>query len=221
MTPEGNPGEPTAVEVVLDLDGPILDVAARHFAVYRDIAAELGFRALPFDAYWDGKRAPLGARHILESTAAAPFYTAFSQRWLQEIELDAYLKMDTVQPGAIESLERWASRGHRLILATMRQDARALARQLESLDLTRRFRAVVVCDRRTGGAGKAQSVATIVGKPPPLSYWIGDTEIDIVAARERGSVAWAVSCGLRSAQFLNAQSPDRLSATLAAIELDT
>jgi len=206
------------MEVIVDLDGPILDVAVRHYAVYCGIADDLAFATLSFDEYWEKKREPLGAARILESTGARALYDAFAERWLQQIELDAYLSMDALQPGATETLDRWRARGYRLVLATMRQDPDALARQLAGLDLDRRFETVVVCDRLTGGAGKAASVAAAAGAAETASCWIGDTEVDIEAARERGSTAWALSCGLRAAPYLAARNPDRLCEYLSDVE---
>ena len=206
------------LEIVVDLDGPILDVAERHFKVYSEIAAELGCARLPFETYWAQKRVPLGAKRILELTAAAPAYEAFAQRWLQEIERDVYLDIDTLQPGALTTLDRWNDSGHTIVLATMRQDGAALERQLRALGLRSRFHAVVVCDRLGGAIGKAESVAGVVGVAPANSCWIGDTEVDVTAARRRGSVAWALSCGLRAATFLAAQHPDHLSEHLRDVD---
>jgi phosphoglycolate phosphatase-like HAD superfamily hydrolase len=206
-------------EIIVDLDGPILDVAERHFKVYCDIAAELGCALLPFETYWSQKRVPLGAKRILELTARPAPYEAFAKRWLQEIERDVYLDIDTLQPGALTTLERWNDSGHRVVLATMRQNAVALERQLLALGLESKFHAVVVCDRLEGAIGKAESVARVVGEVTKASYWIGDTEVDVAAARRRGSIAWALSCGLRAAAFLAAQHPDHLSEYLANVDL--
>ncbi len=206
-------------EIVVDLDGPILDVAERHYKVYCDIAAELGSAHLPFETYWSRKRVPLGAKRILELTSSAAQYEAFARRWLQEIERDVYLDSDTLQPGALATLGRWNDAGHTIVLATMRQDAEALERQLLALGLESMFHTVVVCDRLEGAIGKAESVAGAVGKAPEISYWIGDTEIDVAAARRRGSIAWALSCGLRAAPFLLSHNPDHLSEYLADVDL--
>jgi phosphoglycolate phosphatase-like HAD superfamily hydrolase len=209
----------TSAEIVVDLDGPILDVARRHFKVYSDIATELGCARLSFEAYWAQKRLPLGLKRILELTVPRPPYEAFTHRWLQEIERDIYLDIDTLQPGALRTLDRWNDSGHKVVLATMRQDAEALDRQLLALGLRSRFRAVVVCDRLAGAIGKAESVAVAIGDAPADSYWIGDTEVDVTAARRRGSIAWALSCGLRAAAFLKTQRPDHLSEYLADVDL--
>jgi phosphoglycolate phosphatase len=207
-------------EIVLDLDGPILDVSARHCAVYAAIARELGFEPLSNHGYWEAKRVPLGAKRILERTGAGSHYDVFARRWLHDIELDRFLAIDALQPDAVPSLERWSGSGYRMILATMRQDAGALARQLAALDIARYFDEIVVCDRRAGATGKAGSVAARTGSAPDVAYWIGDTEIDVLAARERGSIAWAVSCGLRDEAFLRAQHPDRLVASLSHVVLE-
>jgi phosphoglycolate phosphatase-like HAD superfamily hydrolase len=47
------------------------------------------------------------------------------------------------------------------------------------------------------------------------AVWIGDTEVDLCAARFLGCPAWMVTCGIRSAEFLQALRPDRLAASLA------
>jgi phosphoglycolate phosphatase-like HAD superfamily hydrolase len=47
--------------------------------------------------------------------------------------------------------------------------------------------------------------------------WIGDTEVDVIAARIVGSRSVAVSCGIRSRSLLTTLNPDLVVPRLSAI----
>jgi phosphoglycolate phosphatase-like HAD superfamily hydrolase len=54
---------------------------------------------------------------------------------------------------------------------------------------------------------------------PNQCLWIGDTEVDIEAARTFGCQSWAVTCGLRNETYLSTFAPDFLSTDLTTIDL--
>jgi phosphoglycolate phosphatase len=203
---------------VVDLDGPILDPSEHHYACYRGILTDQGYGSLPKDRYWRLKRAGAGTEAILACSgcqAAEPFRAAF----VEQIERSEFLALDRIQPGAPETLARWRSEGRRVILATLRREREALFSQLERTGLAGLFDAVVQSDQRNGATGKAALAWHAGARRPGSCLWIGDAEIDIAAARVLGSRIWAVTCGLRSAQFLAGLAPDFIGPSLATVDL--
>jgi phosphoglycolate phosphatase len=204
--------------LILDLDGPLLETSVRHHACYAEILGGLGFEALELDAYWTLKRrkAPLAVQ--LSATGAAQVEAEFRQRWTAQIEREDVLALDTVQPGAARVIEQWASEGFRLVLVTLRQHADRALEQLRNVGLHGYWESILVCSHEAGVLSKVNAVRAhrpfILGD---TSLWIGDSEIDVQAARVFGCQVCAVECGVRSRAFLKSESPDRIVADLNEI----
>jgi phosphoglycolate phosphatase len=206
--------------VILDLDGPLLDGRYRHHACYGRILREHGYTPLGPDEYWEMKRQQRDRRAQLAASGAGAIYDVFLRRWLETIETPPLLALDRLQEGALDKLAGWQGQGVRLVLATQRHDAGSLRGQLTDFGLAPYFRHVVVCDHAEGGAGKARRVREVLGERPGESrLWVGDTEVDVEAARALGCPVWAVSCGLRTAAYLRSLAPHYLSESLSDVEL--
>jgi phosphoglycolate phosphatase len=202
--------------VVLDLDGPVLDGRERHYTCYREILEEHGHVCLPPERYWALKRDRAGPGVQLAASGAETLEPVFRSEWLARIESPRLLALDRVQPGASRKLEAWKRRGLRAVLATQRRERDALRDQLERLCLTGAFDSVVVCETSDKAAAVRRACPELDAS---TCVWIGDTEVDIDAARALGCPAWVVTCGLRSEAFLAARGPSRVFEDLAAIDL--
>ncbi|QEE25648.1 HAD family hydrolase [Rhodanobacter glycinis] len=203
--------------VVLDLDGPLLDGVLRHYQCYSDILAEHGFVAIPMDQYWEMKRARVDRNKLLALSGATEFYDTFLAHWLQRIESRDYLALDRVQDGAVETLTRWKGLGMRLLLATMRNNTQNLEWQLEQHGLITLLDRVVTVGSSHAGAAKATHVRPLLlNSRAGETIWVGDTEVDIYAARELEVDVCALTCGLRTREYLASLSPDLLEPSLVA-----
>jgi phosphoglycolate phosphatase-like HAD superfamily hydrolase len=206
--------------VIMDLDGPVLDGRHRHYACYRDILTERGRTALDEDRYWDMKRNRVDRRQQLAATGAEHLYDEFLAAWLSRIESERYLALDRVQPGVVAKLDEWRRDGIRLVLVTMRHNRDALLRQLDGLALRSLFDAILSVGPTDPDVAKAAAVQPYLGMDSAgPTLWIGDTEVDIRAARRVGAIACAVACGLRTSEYLASLSPDVLANDVAAISL--
>jgi phosphoglycolate phosphatase len=206
--------------LVLDLDGPILEGRERHYAVYSSILRDHGFEPLPPDEYWDLKRDRHDRREQLARSGAESIYDRFLAEWLERIEHPASLRLDGVQPGAAARLAEWKEDGRRILLATLRQHPENVRTQLNELGLAGYFEGIAVADYRLGSAGKVELLRRVAGAlDPATTLWIGDTEVDVSAARSLGCPVCAVSSGLRTAEFLKSLAPDFLHDRLADVEL--
>lgn len=205
--------------VILDLDGPILDGKYRHYACYSQILAMHGYTPIALEEYWQHKRNRVSRKALLALSNAEELYDIFLEQWLDKIEHEDFLSLDTLQPGAREHLAAWKNQGYRLILATMRRNSANLQRQLDGLNLSPLFSDIVVCKHGEGGIGKAKRVLQIEGNLSSKScLWIGDTEADIHAARFLQIRVVALTCGLRTESFLRSLHPDALFSNLPSVD---
>lgn len=203
--------------IVVDLDGPILDTRHRHHACYAHILGGGGCGTLDIDTYWRLKRRRVGIGELLASNGCTIPPAAFERRWLRLIEQPRFLALDILQRGALEKLRHWNRQGFHLILTSMRQHPTAARQQLRKLGISELFATMTFSLPAGGPEGKAASVISAVRPDSVVKVWIGDTEVDIVAARIAGFQSVAVSCGIRSRALLASADPDLLVPRLAAI----
>ncbi len=201
--------------IVFDLDGPLLDGKHRHYRCYADILKEQEFIPVDIDSYWLMKKARIDRHKLLERSSADTIYNFFLQEWLDRIETRPYLQLDFLQPGVLEILTSLQKSGIRLILATMRNNKDALLWQLESLKLKSFFSEIIIIGSLGENKNKAADVAKIIENHDyNKTLWIGDTEVDIYSARELGVKICALSCGLRTKEYLLGLQPDYLHVDL-------
>jgi phosphoglycolate phosphatase len=200
--------------VIIDLDGPILEGKFRHYQCYSDILIRNGFLPMPMEEYWEMKRNRIDRHTQLSNSGADKIYHIFSKSWVEMIEKKNYLSLDRLQPGAVENLQSLRFSGIRIILITMRNNKDNLKWQLKFLDLLPLFDQVIAVG--TAGADrKANAVRSYIDKIPKEScLWIGDTEADINAARLIEVKVCAVSCGVRTHDYLTKLNPDFLVSDL-------
>ena len=200
--------------IVVDLDGTILDGRERHHACYRRILESFGAEPLALARYWELKRSRCNRRTVLGMSGVEDRYSEFMTQWLATIESAEMLALDRVHPGALEALGQLRANGHRLALVTSRQHEGELFDQLAALGLRSSFDHVVVAVGAETGVKKAAAY-TDSGLPAACSAWIGDTEVDIEAARVLGAPSFAVCNGLRTRDYLASLGPAFVDEDLA------
>jgi phosphoglycolate phosphatase-like HAD superfamily hydrolase len=202
-------------DVLLDLDGPVLDVSLRHHRSYEGVLAALGREALPLHAYWALKRegASLGAQ--LTATGSEDLEERFRSDWLAAIERPELLALDRVQTGALAALAELRRRGRRVVLLTARRDRAALGRQLSRLRLSSLVAGVAAVRPGEDIVRAKVEGAQAEGARPGHGLVVGDTEVDVEVGRLLGLRTVAVACGQRNRARLAAQTPDELHGDLA------
>lgn len=203
--------------VILDLDGPLLDGTERHYYCYSDILKAHGFLPVSMALYWQMKRNREGRLKLLALSNADSFYDVFLNSWIHKIETKEYLALDKLQSKVINILEEWKYNGVRLLLVTMRNNSLNLKWQLDSLGLSHFFDEVVAIGNQRKGVSKASEIRPmLIDMDLNHTIWIGDTEVDISAAREIGVKVCALTCGLRNEEYLSSLSPDILESDLTS-----
>jgi phosphoglycolate phosphatase-like HAD superfamily hydrolase len=207
--------------VYCDLDGPLLDTQLRQFRCYEEILHTLGFAAMDCNRYWTMKRDRRALHEQLAVTGAEPAGAEFRTRWLERIESPDLLALDSVHAGAAERLESWRRRGIRIVVVSLRQNREGALQQLETLALAPLIDLTLIVPHARGASGKAAAVRESVADfDPRQSLWIGDTEVDVAAARDAGCAMWGVGCGIRTVEYLSAMGADRVSQTLVEVDVD-
>jgi phosphoglycolate phosphatase len=195
--------------LILDLDGPVLDGRMRHYQCYQEILTQHGYEPMPSEQYWNMKRQRKDRHAQLAISGADEIYDQFLSLWLERIEQKEYLMLDRVQPGAVEAMKDWQTRGLNINLVTMRNHSDNLLWQLEQLGILSLFNAVRAVGTSSGSAGKASAARTLIGQSDVKSVlWIGDTEADIEAAHLLGIRICLIENGLRVPDYLASLKPD-------------
>ena len=203
----------------LDLDGPILDVALRHYRVYHAGVTRLGGQPISAPDFWAAKRRRVPDREILiqSGLTAVDDYNSLK---LDLIEAPSYLAHDCLQPDTMATLEK-IGRHYHLVLVTLRHSSISLQQHLAGLGLTPHFGHVLSASSDSGSGWKTK-VALVhqAGLAAgPGDFFVGDTETDIRAGRALGIITVAVCNGIREEGLLRAEQPDWIIPTLADLPL--
>ncbi len=196
--------------LLLDLDGPLLDVSERYYRVYKKIIEKIGGRPLNKKTYWGRKRKKSGLAEILEASAVSKNKCSFFRKeWLAYIEKRPYLCYDRVWPHTRGMLDKLRRR-HRIILITMRRSPLNLNWQLRRLNLDGYFDSVLCRGNNQGGWRVKYDLVRTSGLRYPGSFLIGDTEIDILAGKKLGVKTIALLCGIRNKDILKDYKPEHI-----------
>lgn len=210
----------TAPDLYLDLDGTILDVAARNHRVHVESVRALGGESrLSLEAFWREKRAGLTNARLLEREGLVPRVDPrrYGERFLAAIELDELQALDALLPGAREALEALAAR-HTLVVVTLRREREPLLRSLARLGVDRLVSDVLSASP-LDAPGEHTKAALVRGRARAIvgaSWIVGDTEIDVRAGKALGLRTCAVTSGIRDEARLSLETPDLLVPHLGA-----
>lgn len=209
MTPSAPP------TVYLDLDGPVLDVAARYYAVHCHLCASLELPSGEPGPFWAAKRArtPLPALLATDDAARLERYRA---GWAALIESEEFLALDQLQPGALPALAQLSAHC-RVVIVTLRQNGDCVRAEIARLVPPGQVSAVHVGSplAACGEAVKAALIREDRGERAALAM-IGDTEVDLRAGKAVGLRTIAVLSGIRCEALLRSEGPDAIVADLGA-----
>ena len=194
---------------IVDLDGPLLDVAARYFAAHRRALATTGAQGRHADsgAFWAAKRARAPAADLLLAGDPGTYAAAFRDR----VEDDDLLALDALHPGALAALQRLAAAVDVHVLS-LRTRGDAARRSVARLGVESIAPVTFVVH---GPDGKVPA-ARALGRGRDVVAVIGDTEADAAVARALGASFVGVACGIRTAEALLAEGASFVGAGLDA-----
>lgn len=162
-------------------------------------------------AFWGLKRGGATTRRALVSLGMDEGHAeTVSVRWLEAVESDRMLRVDTVLPGIEDALVAARRHAERLVVVTARRRGAAARAQCERLGLMAIVDDVIAVDPADAPAAKAEVLRRIKA----LGF-IGDTASDARAAVQAGVPFAAVTTGQHTREVLAAAIDAPIVATLA------
>ena len=196
--------------VYLDLDGPILDVKNKYHHVHVSLCKELGIiTLLDRELYWEKKRGKEPLSQILNLSSDDLKISIYKKRWLEEIERNTSMAWDEVHPFALGVLQ-YLKKKYQLHLITLRRNKKNTLEQIEKFQLNRYFEERIYIIQQNGMSPHIlkHEVIQATGATQEGSIFIGDTEVDILAAKLSGILSVGVLSGIRNKKMMERIGPD-------------
>ncbi len=209
------------LRLITDFDGPIIDVSQRYYEVYKYCLdstryPEQEVQELSKAQFWQLKRSRVPEKKIgMLSGLDEAQAQKFSQLRRETVHTSPYFKYDCLAHGAVAALEKVQQAGVDLAVMTMRR-VRELDYAFEQHHLGRFFPK----DRCYCLTDDYQKTRDIEDKPLLMeralaelpaaddTWMVGDTEADIITAKNHGVKVMAVLCGIRDRDQLQLYEPD-------------
>lgn len=200
--------------IFFDLDGTLLDIRQRFHRLHTNCLTQLNGMPLPLDQYWQLKQAKTSEADILKVNRNEDLLPAYEAMRKEQIEAIDYLQMDDYWDGMTLYLHSLGEKFD-LAIVTLRNDPATLLWQVENLGLNDFFPAILFPEPGDQSAVRHETKVNMVRRhfgSRQLSGWfVGDTEVDILAGKALGLKTCAVTFGLRNAGVMSALQPDFLA----------
>jgi phosphoglycolate phosphatase len=195
--------------VIFDLDGTLVDTAPEIADALNEYLATRGLAGAPFATVrgWIG----YGARRLLEKALGAKVTDA-EMKAFAEIYLAHCGRNSKPYDGVPETLDSLREQGIRTAVMTNKERRFALP-VLSAHGLLERLDDLVFGDSLPEKKPHPLPVIHLVvraGVAAARSLVVGDSEIDVAAARAAGAAAWAVGYGYGDMALVQSAQPDRI-----------
>jgi phosphoglycolate phosphatase len=202
--------------IFFDLDGTLLDIRLRFHRLHSDCLAELHGTSLSIEQYWQLKQSKTSEGDILKVNHDEDLLVAYEAMRKEQIEAVDYLQFDDFWDGMTFNLHNLGEK-YGLAIVTLRNNPATLEWQVEHLGLRDFFPVILYPEPGDQSPVRYETKLAMVRRrfgDCPLSGWfIGDTEVDILAGKALGLKTCAVTFGLRNAEVMSALQPDFLANT--------
>lgn len=219
-----------------DFDGPIANVSDRYYSTYRQALAQtqahytdqgitLPVRLLTKAQFWEMKQTRVPDKTIADWSGLGHHQAdVFLAQVEGIVNHPTLLTQDRLQPGAREALMACQRQGIRVVIVTLRQSAQVM-QFLYDHDLATLVQQIYGAnDEATAYPNRVEhkiaSLTSAIADQQRLGWtlhgcWmIGDTEADIRAGQAANIPTIGLSCGIRSAAYLEHCQPTRLYGSL-------
>lgn len=197
------------MKIFFDLDGPILDVSERYYRVFLEICK--GDAKLNKKEFWELKRQKTSWSEILEYAKLVMEEEKFLRGWMRYIEMKRYLVLDKIKPHTKKILNSLRKK-YTLYLISLRQSKKNLYWQAKKFKVEKYFEKVIHC-RHTFDKPWREKARLIKENlaPGEDAFIVGDTEVDIRAAKLARIKSVGMTNGIRTKEILLKENPDFLA----------
>lgn len=196
------------MNIFFDLDGTILDVSKKYYAVYLISSKNIPGVKIPFNTYWQAKRKKIAEDKILNLSPFLKTFKEYQKKRIANLENRQILDLDKPFKWVNKTLEK-LSKNNLLYLMTLRRNRNNLKYQLKKLDLNRFFTLILNVSPTVNPVGSKEKLIQKIHFTKK-GIWIGDTEADILLAKKVGLISVAVYSGIRERRYLKNFNPDYL-----------
>ena len=206
--------------IFIDFDGTLVDIAPRHYRVYKKCVEKMGGTPLDRKKYWELKRDNISWNELLLiSGLEVNNRDDYLKLFIDRIESLEELYRDELFVDSLSTLKKLSSNGNKLYLLSLRRNSDALDKQIEKLGIGRFFEKILSghSDTKEGTLLKKADIIKQTIDNPEDSIIVGDTEADVAAAQQLNATSIALLSGIRSKKFLKSMEPDYLVAGIGDI----
>lgn len=195
------------MNIFFDLDGTLLDVSRRYYKTHIKASKKINKRPLSFNRYWEEKRKKTPEWKILNLSSNNKLFKIYEKERINCLEKKSFLKFDQPFHWVYKLLA--LLKIYNLYILTLRRNRINLKFQIKKFGLDNLF------EETLSEAPLSDPVSTKIKllKKNKLKFTdllIGDTEVDIAAAKRLGIISVAVCSGIRNRNFLKQSNPDFL-----------
>jgi phosphoglycolate phosphatase-like HAD superfamily hydrolase len=196
------------MRIGFDLDGTLITCRKKQLECLRTGVGGYA-KTILWDDLWLAKRNGRNSADALRlQSVPEPVIASTLSFWIRNIESQAFLSKDKLFSGAVGTLQA-LKEGNSLFLISARKSEIALRAQISKLGLTSYFEKVEVVPGDHVAEAKADVFTEL-----NLDCYIGDTELDWLAAKASGVTPFILSTGQRSECFLRERSIEPIYARL-------
>jgi phosphoglycolate phosphatase-like HAD superfamily hydrolase len=202
--------------IFVDIDGTLLDVSEKYFAVYSSLLSRKHRPHLSFREYWTIKRKIGNNKNILQQTHSSDISGWYEKQFASQVETEEYLHFDILVPGVIRKLQQ-LKRNNLLIFVCGRKKKTLLKKQLATLRLLALSDLVLV----GGRMGKEGTIRMVLKNNKYQScaskIYISDTPGDLSLGKKMGFRTIGVLTGLSDRERLDQVTPDEVLASITKL----
>lgn len=206
--------------IFIDFDGTLVDIAPRHYRVYKKCVEKMGGTPLDRKKYWELKRDNISWNELLPMSGLEVNNRGdYLELFIDRIESLEELYRDELFVDSLSTLKKLSSNGNKLYLLSLRRNSDALDKQIEKLGIGCFFEKILSghSDTKEGTLLKKADIIKQTIDNPEDSIIIGDTEADVSAAQQLNATSIALLSGIRSKEFLKSMEPDYLVAGIGDV----
>lgn len=190
------------INIFFDLDGTIVNSQHRLYNLFVELCSKC---KLSYDEYWQIKKQKINQRELLKKyfNYSDKQCESFHKLWIEKVEEPERLRQDFLFDGMREVLFK-LSKKYNLYVVTNRQSKELTLKQLETLDIKKYFKDILVTQQKSNKDELIRKNIKIFKD----STFIGDTEEDIKCAKILNIKSIAVTWGFLNENILKKYLPD-------------